>query len=474
MYHELENLLFKESNEKIAYYLGIQNFKKSIASYGKILYNHSSLVYDNESIYFIDKLHLTYCLTQMIDIKITNSYHQKEIIRIDNYLELKPNYSNGNNYHLSFSIKYDGVHFGFLHLKNTKTINLCKIEIDNRILYEESIIYILARLYHVVISMNLTFKNINIIEIARDSAKETYKDLSKIYYQSTKCNNIVNELSGKLPIYKPVTKVQIHDYPDNIGKRGTFKIGGKKSHTNIKIYDKTNEIVCNDSKKNYIKEIHDKHFGINKIVTRVEVAINSTALRKNSTLSMYDSDLIQILNPKNYPNIFYGAIGDKLTFNIISTKIWNNSNNDKYEKIRLLPQLELSLLNQKRLVLPYKNNGFIHANNLNKSKNKIYEYLDDDIPYNEIKRYFKSKKDKGELNTDELLKSFNTVKHNYKNSQSNERYIKVNNLIQQTCHEKPIFTKTSKNITKQNCIKLLHCYFLRILLLLNKNQLIMH
>ena len=56
---------------------------------------------------------------------------------------------------------------------------------------------------------------------------------------------------------------------------------------------------------------------------------------------------------------------------------------------------------------------FEHNNNVNKYKFKLVEYLDGDISCTELRRYFKAKKSKNELNLDMLIKAYATVKRNY-------------------------------------------------------------
>jgi hypothetical protein len=429
MRDKLKNTLLVASNESVKYHLGISDFKNKVISYRKILYSHNILTYDSESIYFIDKLHITFCLTNVIKKEISNSFFKRESIRIGKYLILKPNYANGANYHHSFMIEIEGVHFGYLHLKNTKKTRINKIEIDNRILYEKPIIYILARLYHITKIFGLQFNNINVVEIARDSPNPLYSMLSEIYYQSTKCNSVVHEISGKKPLFKPCTKAKLHDYPDDDTKNGTFTIGSKSSETFLKIYNKTPEIANNNFKKNYINEIHEQHFGANQNISRVEVSIFTNAFRQNGVLKNFDNCLMEILNPTTHLPMFFKALGEKLTFNKLSTRVWNKSNNDKYEKIRLIPHPDPSIIKQKKIGIKPNNIRFIHNNNINKYKFKLIEYLDEDISFSELKRYFHTQNKKNELNTEDVLDAYKKVVRNYQNSLNNKRHDKVKKLL---------------------------------------------
>lgn len=429
MKSEYVNNLLQSSNALVKYRLGIPEFKESVTSYRKILYSNSILTYDSDSIYLLDKVHLTFCLAEKINSDIVDAYRTHSNFNVDEHLVLKSNYANGNNYHYSFAIEFDGVHFGLLHLSNTKRTNLCKIEIDNRIIYERTIMFIIARLFFITEMLSLTFHNISNIEIARDTPKQVYSSLSKIYYQSTKCNQIVHELSGMSPKFKPVTKTKIHDYPDDNGQNGTFTLGAKKSETIVKVYCKTPEIRDNDFKKDYIHEIHLKHFGCPQNINRVEVSISSNAFRRSGLLNEYNSDLIQVLLPINFPNTFFKVLGEKLTFNILSSKVWDEANNEKYEKITLLQRPCDSVIKQKRFMLQPTSIRFAHSNNVNTYKFKLTEYLDEDITFSELRRYFGLKRGKNELQVDALVKAYDIVIRNYKNSIQKKKQQRLYNFI---------------------------------------------
>jgi hypothetical protein len=429
MNHEIDTYFLKSTDEAVEYRLGFTDFHERIKSYGKILYNHSILSYDNESIYFIDKLHLTFCLVEKINRSIVDAFYKREQYCIDDHLIIKPNYGNGNNYHYSFNILYDGSHFGYLHIANTKKTKICKIEIDNRTLYERNIIYILARIYHIALTFGLRFNNINTYEIARDTPEPLYSKLSEIYYQSTKCNTTVNMLIGNPPQFKPVTKTKIHDYPDDNGMGGTFIIGANKSEAVVRIYSKTPEIVDNGHKKDYIHEIHLKHFGLTDSITRAEVAIFANAFRLSGILNSHDCSIIEILIPKNFPSLYFKALGEKLTFHRLASKTWDEANNDKYERIRLIQEPENSSIRQKKVSLVPTTTRFSHSNNVNRFKFKLVEYLDGEIPYMELKRYFVAKRGKNDLNVDEVSKAYTIIKRNYNNALNHVQDERINKLI---------------------------------------------
>ena len=249
-------------------------------------------------------------LDKKVDRSISDIYYGRQELIIDDNLIIKSNYVNGNNYHYSFKLEFDNIHFGYIHLCNTKQITIAKVEIDNRILYEKPIIYVLSRLLHIAIVFNLKFNNISVLEVARDTSTQVYESLSMVYYQSTKCNNTVHKLSGNNPRYKPVTKVKIHDFPDENGCTGTFTIGVNTSEAFVKVYCKTPEITGNDFKKEYIRELHLKHFGASENINRVEVTLSTNAFGKNGIMWQFNHDLSMVLNPRNFPHIFFRALGE--------------------------------------------------------------------------------------------------------------------------------------------------------------------
>ncbi|MBN1791647.1 MAG: hypothetical protein JW830_14200 [Bacteroidales bacterium] len=429
MNHEIEANLLHASDEAIKIRLGISGFHNSVLSYGKILYNHSILSYDNESIYFIDKLHVTYSFSKKIEKSIAEAFYKRKQYDCDNHLILIPNYKHGNNYHYSFAIEFDGKHFGYLHLCNTKKTNICKIETDNRTLYESSIMYILARLYHIAWSFDLQYNNINTFEIARDTTKQLYSQMSEIYYQSTIRNENIQMIFNKEPKYKPITRTKIHDYPADNGNGGTFIIGANSSESLIRIYSKTPEIVDNSNKKEYIHELHVKQFGLLQNINRAEAVIFGNAFRTGGILGSYGYNLLEVLIPQNLPSIYFKVLGDKLTFNNLTTKTWNKANNEKYERVRLIPELDSKNIQQKKLILQPIVTRFSHCNHINKHKFKLIEYLDGDIPYSELKRYFTAKRGKNEINVDDVSKAYRIIQRNYCGTIDHDQNKRIGRLL---------------------------------------------
>lgn len=430
MYHEPEHALLSSSDAQIMLRLGIPKFTKSVKSYGKILYSNNLLTYDTSSIYCIDKLHITFRMLQNIDTSISNVYYNREELIVDDLLTLKSNYRNGNNYHYSFIIEYDNIHFGYIHLCNTKSVMICKVEVDNRILYEQSMIYVLSRLFHIAKVFNLKFNNISILDIARDTLTQLYSELSIIYYQSTKCNGTVHELSGTKPQFKPVTRIKIHDYPDEDTRKGTFNIGSKKSEVNIRVYCKTPELSDNNFKKDYIRELHFRHFGTDDNVSRAEVSIMANAFSRSGILREFNHDLTEVLNPLNLTTIFFRALGEKLTFNILSSRKWDNANNDKYEKIRLVPQPLAMEIKHKKVSLRTDKIRFTHDNNIKKYKHKLIEYLDEEISFAELKKYLQTKKKKHEFNNEECIKAYDSIRRgNYHNPLAKIKQMRIDRLL---------------------------------------------
>ena len=98
-----------------------------------------------------------------------------------------------------------------------------------------------------------------------------------IYYQSDFCPNQVHKAHGSIPKFsnygKTIYNLIVPDSKNN--KYGTAYIGKNKSAVQVKIYSKSIEVNYLGIKKNYISEIHTKHFGSPDLITRVEVRIKS-------------------------------------------------------------------------------------------------------------------------------------------------------------------------------------------------------
>jgi hypothetical protein len=424
----IQELLHAEDSE-VYQLLGIRNWTDLLASCSKILFNNAILPYDDSSIYLIDKLHLTFKTAEALNMSIKECFYRRASLPVNDHLLLKPNYRSGQNYHCSFIIEIDNQHFGYLHMYHTKSADNCLVEADNRILYQRPMIYILAGLFHVARAVKLRFNNISVFEIDRDSTENIYQQLSFIYYQSTACNRIVHQITGKPPRYKPKTKVRMVDIPNCHGKEcGTFIVGMRKSEIKIRVYDKTNEINENGARKAYITDIHHKNFDPTRSVYRVELAINSNAFARSGILGKQNIDLGSLLNRQNLPALFYMLLGDKLTFHDLTTKYYV-LRNEKYKMVRLLPKPDESDIKFMDVQFNDRLPRFSHDNNINSLKWMINKYFDDEISYFSLLDYLKRRINRHDLRSSCVKDALALTITNYRNPVDSSKLARVKYII---------------------------------------------
>jgi hypothetical protein len=354
--------------------LGIKNYSEKQSSYPKWLSNNHYLAYDNDSIYLVDKLHLTF----------TTDYTSNHFYELNNY-QLNP-----DNYYLTEFISFEknksrvdfannylivvsGLTYGNILYDHSNVTSRVQVELNNQFLYSNSSYDIIENLNKISHLLNLKYKNVSRYELARDSTTDIYHDYTMVYYQSDFCALQVHEAHDSKPIFSSYGRLTYTPIvPDKKNKKyGTAYIGKSESAIQVKMYSKSNEIYSMAKRKNYISKVHQKHFGTYNNITRVEARINS------STVNKYKLDLFDLLNPKKHIELFYTLVDDKLTFKRLLTKRWDKNKNDKYESLKLLPSRctnnsikEISIQPQ-----PVK----VHNNNVNKFKINIHSFLDDEM-----------------------------------------------------------------------------------------------
>lgn len=356
--------------------LGIPNLSQKISSYPKWLNNNHHFAYDDNGIYFVDKLHLTFSTDyqsphftylNQAEWEYNSSYQVHEFISLQKT----------NNRRVDFEEKYlivvSGMSFGDILVYNTKNKSRIQIELANRFLYTQSSFNIIDNLNKIAFSFDLEINNISKYELAMDGLIDMYNNYSMIHWQSDFCPSQVHIAHNSQPIYSSYGKSTYNPIVSNPKNRenGTAYIGKPKSALQIKIYSKSTELGKLKSKKNYISEIHEKHFKINKGITRVEASIDSSKVKR------YGLDLFDLLNPENHIDLFYTLVDDKLKFKDLRKIIWDKNNNDKYKPIWLLPRNH-DTRDIKVLELKTKSSSNIYQKK-ERIKVMVHSFLDNEI-----------------------------------------------------------------------------------------------
>lgn len=230
-----------------------------------------------------------------------------------------------------FRIEIEDSTFGVLKLGATSNVRLAKIEVANEFLYSSSNYQMLKVLYIVASGLNMEFLNISALEIARDSETDYYsKYLNYFYCSDSAPMQIQHEFRLKYSIFGKTNRISMHfDEKDN--RYGTVCIGSRNSSTQVKVYNKSYEIVKHKNKKQYIQNAHKAHFCDSENITRVEVAVAPQAVKR------YGLDLLQVLNPSLHPTLFFHFLGNKLTFKVLDEFVWDKNRNKKSQVVALLP-----------------------------------------------------------------------------------------------------------------------------------------
>lgn len=380
MQSQIVEHLLCASPQEVQKYTGIQDWEKKSGAYTKILYNNTVLPYDYEAVYFIDKLHLTFKSQNKSDYSYYRKlFTSKQQYDVDNLVTLIPDNRRQSNYYFSFSVIVEDIHIGKINFFHTRRNNNCLLEIDNEILYCQSMSWIISGVFVIAEAFDLLFNNISVTEIARDSTTNIYKQYTEVFYQSVHCSDMVHQLNGDHRYFRSVTKCKLDDSPDENDPRvGVMRIGKSTSNISVKGYNKTKEIEDMGQKKHYIQEQHNCHFDPDKDVYRLEITAHSGTFADGGIFGGKDVDLFYLLDKRNLPQLFFSLLGNKLTFKDLRTIRWKNGN-AKYDEINLLeppPSFDFEEIPSKPTCKKYT-----HDRNVNHPKLIINQYLDGKIGF---------------------------------------------------------------------------------------------
>jgi hypothetical protein len=366
--------------------LGITRDFKNWNSYSKHLYSNHVLAYDKEAIYLIDKFSITfetvYVSAHFAHLRrYANDFHFTYKLKDD--IELRKE-SISNNYHFNYMIVVSGETFGNIHIQNTSHYTGVRIDISNQVLYSKQKMFILQTLYEIAVKLDLTYKNVSVFEIARDSAKNYYNEFCNIKYQSDFCPAQVHEIHKSTPnfsFYRKKLHVS-HEVDAKNNSFGTARIGSNESDTQVKIYVKSNELKSWSEEKNYISAIHAKYFQNSPTVSRVEVRANSKAIRKHNW------DLLDLLVPENHLSIFFTLLDDKLKFKNLKSEKWDTNRNKKFNVFSLIEMDELNGNGITSVPINHTHQ-LTHSDSTNKMKTMIYMYLDNELSWWGVLDFFR-------------------------------------------------------------------------------------
>lgn len=355
------------SDSDFALRLGIKNWGEKIKSYGKTLYSNNSFAYDDEAIYLVDKLEITFSSNEYYSF-LTN----ENIISIGNIRLVKESGKERYFYH-QYKIYVEDDVFGYLNLHSTAKYSIHKIEVTNETLYVQDSIFILDTMLKIAKHFDFTFSNVTKYELARDTDVNYYDQFCNIYYQSDFCPRQIHEIHQTQPKYAfhGKRKMVMHQTDAKDTSYGTFKIGSKDSDSQIKLYCKSHELKTWKQEKSYINEVHRNYFKNSEVICRVEAIANSKAFNKR------ELDLLDLLLPEKHPRVFQSLIGDKLKFKYLTEYQWDNNNNKKFCVFELIDPSYYTKGNIESMAV--KKNVTTHNNQYNKFKILVNEYLDGEI-----------------------------------------------------------------------------------------------
>jgi hypothetical protein len=403
-------------SEELQYHLGVKKSDEELKSYTKLMAKKERLAYDDESIYLVDKLHLTFTnkhlnetFENFILVEADSNYHYQ----LDPEILLRKQTCN-NNYLYNYLVEVSGNTFGYIRLRNTAIRKLVKIEIDNKILFELPKVILIDVLMRITIILDLAFCNISKYELARDSSSDYYNQFAQIFYQSQLCADQIFKIYNAKPKYAAYKGKlnMIHNVNNSNNKYGTFNIGSIDSDTQMAIYVKSNELKSWGEEKSYISEIHRKHFGKDTIISRVEVKANANSINK------FGLDLIDILNPEMHPTIFFNLAGEKLRFKDLESITWDKNRNKKYSSFDLIPLVYKIKKPLIKTIPIEQENAFTHNNNANKIRLLVTMFLDNESGFMTVidflkKNIWKSKIDsvKVEFEIDRAIRNYRNPKN---------------------------------------------------------------
>lgn len=410
--------------------LGIKYYSQKLESYGKLLNNNEVLCYDDEAIYLIDRIGLTFRadftqnkLRGLTKFVKDRSYY----FRLDDDIILRYEVTN-NNYLHNYRIECANNTIGFLRLQNTANRNLVKIDLANQVLYCVSKAKIISWLMRIAISLDLTFSNVSNFDLARDSSNDYYEKYCNIYYQSTLCPSQVHSIHRSTPKFSSNRKrlCIFHEVDTRNSTYGTIRIGSNKSDSTVTIYSKSNELKTWGEKKNYINQIHQQCFETSSSITRIEVRTESKSISKNGW------DLAHLLSPSNHSQIFFMLLGDKLKFKDLTSKIWDKNRNQKFNSFTLISESYWTPSCRLKTVPLKETKQFTHANNTNKIKLMLHMFLDSELTHWGIIDFFrKNIWNQQGFDTIQTDQEISKAVKNYRNpisKQVNKRIKLLNNL----------------------------------------------
>ena len=411
-------------------HLGIRNWSKRLPSYSELLYRHSSLSYEENGIYLLDKLSVLFkCAYHHPFFKNISKYSitatTPNRFRINDFITIVRLSNYDDTYFHSYSVEVENEFVGVMSMMKTTNRNQVKFHIDNEVLYTKSPMAVITILMTVATEFDLHFMNYNNYEIAFDSTENYLGKALRIYHRSDRCSAYECEAHGTAPIYRVKGSQRlIHetvDHKDNT--KGTYTEGSKKSATQLKIYDKTYELRKNE--KAYVSEIHLKHFGEDKSIYRVEVTGKSPVFYDNGILG--GKDLVDLLNAENHSCHFRLMLGDKLQFRTIKPIGHNHNRNPIYEEIQIISK---SITIAKIKVLPVKavNQLTLHDKNINSFKQILNGFLDKRFDFNVVLNYIKNLDSQSKLNKVELITGIDLCLRRYQNPLMDKDLCRLENL----------------------------------------------
>ncbi|HOW08321.1 MAG TPA: hypothetical protein PLX08_00835 [Bacteroidales bacterium] len=419
------------SDDQIYQATGIKNWSAKNESYCKILNSNKVLVHDEAGIYFVDQLAITYTSNyqHLFFIKpelFTDSDFPQRFV-INKKLTLVLHRGKEHQYHKLYTVEYLGKQFAELFIHKTSNTELSRLQIDNKVLYTESLLKIINFIAEVATILQLKFLNYCNYDVAMDSLINFYKEISLIYYKSDFCSSYVHEAYNSEAIYTfygKRRKCKNEVDPEN-NSIGTITFGSPNSATGVRIYPKTPE--CIKKGKNYIKEIHEGYFGNNKTIYRVEAFVRSEFFNDSKPFGIRGYDLMDLLLPLRLRDNFYLMLGDKVKFRKIKPKRWTENRNPDWDIIEFLsPPQSLSITNTS--LLKNQDCKSVVAE-IDEVKTLAYRYLEGKLPFQAISSYLLSCSN---TNMNLLLTTLNEgiakAMRNYKKPVNDKRRCKIKKL----------------------------------------------
>ena len=310
-----------------------------------------------------------------------------------------------------------GVTFGYLLYQCVSDANLVKIEIDNQTLYTSTGLAILDTMNAIAERLNLIFLNISKFDLARDSDTNYYDALCMIAYGSNFCPSQVHKAHNSTPKFSFFGKKKefYHTVDSRNSEFGTIRIGSKSSNTHVIVYVKSNELRTWGGRKNYISQLHQKHFGGGKIISRIEVSANSVSIKRMGL------DLSDLLDPTKHVSIFFTILGDKLRFKDLTRSKWDDNNNKKYLCFDLIPKNIYECLQGLKKIPVNPQVVMRHGRGNQKFKNQIHMFLDGEVSHFGMLDFIRKNIWNDKRRLEWYCKEFSNAIYQYKNPLNKRR-----------------------------------------------------